>query len=192
MEQIEYAPEIATAIREKLVGEQEAARKKVQLENEALRQKLAREHEAEQAKLALEHEAEQAKLRAEQSLREKRNERAIAEEQAAIDKVRAEDEAATRITRARAEAQERALLAKAHAEEKRAEGVALTPLSVAMHAYDALAKLGGEGTTVLLGDWSRVPSFLFPRGGAFQGLWQNLGSGPATPARAAGEPRAER
>jgi hypothetical protein len=33
---------------------------------------------------------------------------------------------------------------------------------VQMHAYDALAKLGGEGTHLLLGDWSHVPNFLFP------------------------------
>jgi hypothetical protein len=31
-----------------------------------------------------------------------------------------------------------------------------------IHAYDALSKLGGSGTTVMLGDWSHVPQFLFP------------------------------
>ena len=54
------------------------------------------------------------------------------------------------------------LLAKAHAEEKKAESVTLTPLMVMMHAYDSLAKLGGSGTNIMLGDWSRVPQFLFP------------------------------
>ena len=33
---------------------------------------------------------------------------------------------------------------------------------VQMHAYDALSKLGGSGTTIMLGDWSHVPNFLFP------------------------------
>jgi regulator of protease activity HflC (stomatin/prohibitin superfamily) len=154
MEQLEYAPEIAVAIREKLVGEQESLRKKVALENEALRMKLQ-----------LEHEAEQTKLRDEAAMREKRHEHSMAEEQAAIDKVRADDEAQTRLTHARAEAQEISLLAKARGEERRAENVTLTPLAVMMHAYDALAKLGGQGTTVLLGDWSHVPNFLFPRVG---------------------------
>jgi regulator of protease activity HflC (stomatin/prohibitin superfamily) len=190
MEQIEYAPEISAAIREKLVSEQDAVRKKSQLENDSLRQRLQREHEAEQARLTLEHQAEQAKLKAEAALREKHNERSIAEEQSAIDKLRAEAEAKTRLVRARAEAEERSLLAKAHAEERRAEAVALTPLQVAMHAYDALGKLGGGGTTVLLGDFSRVPSFLFPRGGIFSNFWS---APPASPAvHSDGEPRAER
>jgi hypothetical protein len=67
-----------------------------------------------------------------------------------------------RVTKAKAEAQALSLLAKAHADEKRAEAVTLTPLMVQMHAYDSLAKLGGTGTQIMLGDWSRVPSFLFP------------------------------
>ena len=33
-----------------------------------------------------------------------------------------------------------------------------------MHAYDALAQLGGSGTTLYLGDFSHVPQFLFPGG----------------------------
>ena len=31
-----------------------------------------------------------------------------------------------------------------------------------MHAYDALGKLGGENTHMFIGDWSKVPNFLFP------------------------------
>jgi hypothetical protein len=34
---------------------------------------------------------------------------------------------------------------------------------VMLHAYDALAKLGGAGTSIMLGDWSHVPNFLFPQ-----------------------------
>ncbi len=151
MEAVDYAPEIAAAVRAKLVGEQEALRRKAALEADALRQTLE-----------LQHQAEREKLETEAEIRKKEKERRLAEEQAQIDRVQAETEAQTKLTRAKAEAQSIALLADANAKEKRAEAIALTPLMVQMHAYDALAKLGGSGTTVLLGDWSHVPSFLFP------------------------------
>ncbi len=151
MEAVDYAPEIAAAVRAKLVGEQEAARRKAALEADALRQKLE-----------LEHEAEREKLQTEADIRKKEKERKLAEEQAAIDRVQAETEAATRVTRAKAEAQAISTLADAKAKEKRAEAQTLTPLMVQMHAYDALGKLGGAGTTIMLGDWSHVPNFLFP------------------------------
>jgi hypothetical protein len=54
------------------------------------------------------------------------------------------------------------LLAKGQAEKNRAEGLSITPLMVQMHAYDALGQLGGKGTNIMLGEWSHVPSFLFP------------------------------
>ena len=151
LEQVEYAPEIGAAIRAKLVGEQEASRRKTQLEAERVRQQLE-----------LQNEAEREKMQAENDLRRKEKERKLAEEQAAIDKVQAETEAATKVTRAKADAEAQELLAKAHAAEKRAEATTLTPLMVQMHAYDALAKLGGNGTTIMLGDFSHVPNFLFP------------------------------
>jgi len=151
MEAVDYAPELAAAVRAKLVGEQEAVRRKAALEADALRQKLE-----------LEHEAEREKLQTEAELRKKDKERRLAEEQAAIERVQAETEAQTHLTRAKAEAAAISTLAEAKAKEKRAEAVALTPLMVQMHAYDALARLGGSVTTVLLGDWSHVPSFLFP------------------------------
>jgi regulator of protease activity HflC (stomatin/prohibitin superfamily) len=154
MEEINYAPEIAAAVRAKLVSEQEAARQKVQLENDALKKKLE-----------LEHSAEQAKIEAEQALRDKQNEKTMAIAQAEIDKLKASSEAENKITHAKAEAQEIALLAKAHAAERRADANAITPLMVAMHAYDALGQLGGTGTQIMLGDWSRTPKFLFPGGG---------------------------
>jgi regulator of protease activity HflC (stomatin/prohibitin superfamily) len=163
MEAVDYAPEIAAAIRAKLVGEQEAIRRKAQLEADALRQRLE-----------LEHEAEREKLQTEAELRKKERERRLAEEQSTIERVQADTEAQTRVTRAKAEAQAIATLAEAKAKEKRAESVALTPLMVQMHAYDALSHLGGSGTTIMLGDWSHVPSFLFP---GMAGL--KLSAGPA-------------
>lgn len=159
MESVSYAPEIAAAVRAKLAGEQEAIRQKTALESEALR-----------AKLEIEQAAEQDKMKAESALRAKENEKKMALEQAEIEKVTAETEAATRITHAKGESEEAMLMAKAHAAEHRAEAAQLTPLAVMMHAYDALGKLGGEGTTIMMGDFSHVPQFLFPHGGVFGGL----------------------
>ena len=151
MERFEYPPEIEQAIRSKLVGEQEAIRRKAQLEADALRQTME-----------LQHEAEREKLQTEAELRKKDRDRHVAEQQAAIDRVQADAEAQTRVTRAKAEAQAISTLADAEAKQKRAEAQALTPLVVQLHAYDALSKLGGSGTTIMLGDWSHVPNFLFP------------------------------
>jgi hypothetical protein len=50
----------------------------------------------------------------------------------------------------------------AKAEQAKAENQALTPLAVMMRGYEALEALGGTDTHILLGDWSHVPSFLFP------------------------------
>ncbi len=174
MESITYAPEIAQAVQAKLVSEQEAAKQKVQLENDALRKKLE-----------IEHEAEQSKLQAETELKQKAQEKAIAEQQAAIDKLQAETQAAIGLTKAKAEAEEIKARAEALAQQKRAEAMAVTPLLVQMHAYDALAALGGNGTTILLGDWSKVPNFLFPPAilGAAAGAGTKPTVGPAPRAR---------
>jgi regulator of protease activity HflC (stomatin/prohibitin superfamily) len=156
---VSYAPEIVNADRAKLVGEREALRRQAALEADRIRQRT----EIEQQK-----EREQAQAEAE--IRRKEKERRLTEEQGAIEKAQAETEAATRLTRAKAEAESIHLLAKAHAEEKKAEATALTPLMVMMHAYDALGKLGGSGTSIMLGDWSRVPNFLLPSMPPFQQL----------------------
>jgi len=156
LEALDYAPQISAANTARLVGEQEAIRRKTQLEADALRMKLE-----------LEHAAEQEKLKTEAEIRQKEKERKLVEEQAQIDRVQAETDAATKLVRAKAEAQAISVLADAKAKEKRAEATALTPLMVQMHAYDALGKLGGSGTTVMLGDWSHVPNFLFPGMGGF-------------------------
>ena len=151
LEALDYAPAISAANTARLVGEQEAIRRKTQLEADSLRQKME-----------LEHAAEAEKLRTEAEIMQKQKERKLAEEQSSIDRVQAETEAATKLVRAKAEAAAISTLADAHAKERHAEAVALTPLMVQLHAYDALGKLGGSGTTILLGDWSHVPNFLFP------------------------------
>lgn len=148
IETVAYAPEISRAVQNRLIGEQEAARQKALVESDAARKK---------AEIQL--HAEQERLRADASVQEKKNERLIAEQQAAIDKVKAEADAAVRVTRAKGIAEETRLIAKADAEKN----AALNPLVVQMHAYEALGKLGGSGTTVYLGDWSHAPKFLFPQ-----------------------------
>jgi hypothetical protein len=44
----------------------------------------------------------------------------------------------------------------------------VTTNQVMMHAYDALGQLGGTGTTFLLGDYSKLPNWLFPKMSGFQ------------------------
>jgi regulator of protease activity HflC (stomatin/prohibitin superfamily) len=177
MEGIDYAPEIAAADRSKLIGERESARQKAQIENEALKQKLALQLQAEQAKISAERAAEQAsadakrtaeqdRVEAERAVRAAQNARLIAEE----DSKTARAQATAMLIHARAESEQRTLLARATAEEKKAEASGTTWFEVQKHAYDALGKLGGEGTHFLIGDWARLPNFLFPRPGGGGGM----------------------
>jgi hypothetical protein len=53
-----------------------------------------------------------------------------------------------------------------------------------IHAYDALSHLGGTGTTIVLGDWAHVPSFLFPHVASLQNAF-TLPFTPMTPGAAA-------
>ncbi len=169
IEEIVGSPEIVNVVQARLVAEQDSARKKVLLESEGLQQRQALDNRQHAQERELEIDAERAKRRAEAELIKKQHERQVAEEQATIDRVNAETEAAVRVTKAKAEAL--SLLADAKAKEKRAEATALTPLQVMMHGYDALAKLGGENTAFIFGDWSKVPSFLFPNTPAFRSLF---------------------
>ncbi len=166
IEQINYAPEIQQAVRSKLIGEQEAVRQKAFIEAEALKNKLQLEHAAQAARLKAENDAQQSKLTFEAEVAAKQHELQLAKDQAAIDKVTAEGELVSRVMRAKAQAEEMKLLAKGQAEKNRADGLAVTPLMVQMHAYDALGQLGGKGTNIMLGEWSHVPNFLFPHYGA--------------------------
>ena len=178
LESIEYAAEISNAVRARIVGEQEAVRQKAAMENEALRQKLALEQDTARAQLKIQSAQSEAKLQADLELNKKKNERAIAEEDALLEKAKA----AGTLAHARAEAESITILARAHADENRAQTQAISPLTVQMSAYEALGKLGGTGTTIMMGDFSRAPQFLFP--GAF-GL--GIGGGGAIPF---GPPRA--
>ncbi len=157
IEKVHYSPDIAAAIEAKIVAEQNAAKNKAALEAEALRKKME-----------LEHASEQAKLKAELDVKAKKTEAEIAEAQAHIDKTKAETSASVQITYAKAEAESKKVLADATAKEKKAEYAHVTPLVVQLHGYQALGKLGGSGTQVYLGDWSKVPQFLYPH--AFGGM----------------------
>jgi len=168
---ISYAPEIAAQNRARIVAEQEALRQKSMAEAEDQRKKTAIQHQQEQARMQADSDAEQARAKSQAENLSKQHELEVVKEQAAIDKTKAEGDAHAEVASAKGEAEATKLLARAHAEENRAQTMTVTPLTVQMHAYDALGKLGGEGTTVLLGDWSRVPNFLFPHAGAFLNMY---------------------
>jgi regulator of protease activity HflC (stomatin/prohibitin superfamily) len=171
LEEIKYAsPEIASAVEKRLIGQQEAARQKAAIEAQAAREKTQLELAAAQAKLKAETEANQARLQneiaaeksrseSELALLQAKNQKEVLAQQLQIDKL----EAQRKIIQAEAASKERSLLASAKANENRAEAAAHTPLTVQAAGYEALGKLGGSGTTIFLGDWSRAPTFLWPK-----------------------------
>jgi regulator of protease activity HflC (stomatin/prohibitin superfamily) len=206
LEHVQYAPEIVTAVRARLVGAEEAARLKAQQENEASRrkreleirseqEKLAAEADARQKKLVLEQEAERRRLEMESQaeseaaridleLKRKKAELELARQRVQVEKAEAE----AKVAAARGDAGARMALAKAHEAENQAEAATVTPMHVMIHAYDALGRLGGTGTMIMLGDWSKVPSFLFPRSfGNFQIPWMPMAP-PQVPAPTAAAP----
>jgi regulator of protease activity HflC (stomatin/prohibitin superfamily) len=166
LEHIQYAEDLARSFEQKLAAEQEAIRAKTLMESEAVRRKLE-----------LEHQAEQAKIRADAALREKQQETELAKAQAELDRVKAQSEAEKRVIRAKSEAEEAKLVARAKAEQSRALNESLTPLAVMMKGYEALQALGGSGTHILIGDWSKVPNFLFPNSSSMQKLSMRADSG---------------
>lgn len=177
-------------LRNKQLLENEALQKKTQLELSAETKKLELSTQTEQKRLELQAQAEQQKLQATTDLEvqkiqiqrdtdaekfkidsEMRNlaaEKKLAIEQAAIDKLKAESDATTRVIQAKGESNARVALAHATASEQQASAANVGPMQVMMHAYDSLGKLGGTGTSFMLGDWSKMPNFLFPRVPAFQ------------------------
>jgi regulator of protease activity HflC (stomatin/prohibitin superfamily) len=171
LEKIKYSsPEIAQAVEKRLIGQQEAARQKAAIEAQAARDKtqlelaaaqakLKAESDAAQARMQNELEAEKSKREAELALIQAKTQKEVLAQQIAIDKLQAEQ----RVIRARATTEERTLIASARAAENRAEAAAHTAYTVQAAGYEALGKLGGHGTTIFLGDWSRAPQFLWPR-----------------------------
>ncbi len=135
--------------------------------------------DAEQKALALKNESEQSRMRDEAAMRKMKQDVELAKEQAQLDKIREESEATTMLIKARSEAEQAKYLAIAKAAETKAANQSLTPLAVMMHGYDALEKLGGTDTHIYLGDWSKMPNFLFPPN--FQTQAQGKGGAPAEP-----------
>jgi len=190
LENLEFPPEIDASIQAKQLGEQEAARKMRQQEAEQARLKEAQAFREDMMKREQNETKAKALLENERELTEKEHEKAMAEAQAQIEKEKVEAEAQiekvkveadslAKVAKAKADAQAMSLMAKAHADERRAESSTLTPLQVMMHGYDALAKLGGENTAFIFGDWSKVPSFLFPQTPAFRALFPGAGAAPS-------------
>jgi regulator of protease activity HflC (stomatin/prohibitin superfamily) len=180
IEGVDYAPEIANAVRQKLVAEQDALRQKANVEAEALRKRTQIETEAAAARLRVQAETDEETRRAELDLLKKKNARASAGEQVAVEKAEAE----ARIVKAHADAEQMQILAVGETAQNRARALALSPLAVQQEGYKALAELGGSGTTIYLGDWSHIPNFLFPHSALTMPYALTLPSTPAPePAR---------
>ena len=158
--------------------------KRMELEAEAEQSKLTANTELAVKKLQIQSETDQEKFRIESELRNKQAEKRLTVEQAQIDKLKADSVAAAHVATARGEATARLALARATAEEARASTASVGPMQVMIHAYDALGHLGGSGTNLMLGDWSKVPNWLFPRVPAFQAAFGPMypwGGAPSIP-----------
>ncbi len=142
--------------------------KKLELEAAAEQKKLAATTELEVKKIEIQKATDEEKFRMESELRNKKMEKQLTVEQAQIDKLKADSEASAKVAQAKGEASARLALANATAAETQAQAANITTNQVMMHAYDALGKLGGTGTTFLLGDWSKLPMWLFPHIPAYQ------------------------
>jgi regulator of protease activity HflC (stomatin/prohibitin superfamily) len=162
----------AAAAQKALELSTDSAQKKAELEAESAQKQLELKSEAAQQKLELATEAENAKFKAEQQLAALKVERASAKADLEVGKLRAEAAAQAKIIEGHADAEVARAQATAHAAERAAETAGVTPMEVMVHAYDALAHLGGSGTTIVLGDWAHVPNFLFPKVPSLQSAFQ--------------------
>jgi regulator of protease activity HflC (stomatin/prohibitin superfamily) len=160
IESIGGVEEIQNATRARIVGEQESLRQRSAMEQDALRQKTQLENETARKQAEIANRAAEEELRLKTELEAKKNERLIAEEDAQLEKAKA----TATLAKAHADAEAITILARAHADENRAATQAISPLSVQMEAYKALGQLGGSGTTIMLGDFSHLPAWLFPPG----------------------------
>jgi len=148
--------------------------KKLELEAEAEQKKLAAMTDLEVKKIEIQKDTDEEQFRISSELRNKKAEKQLTVEQSQIDKMKADADAATRVSQAKGEATARMALAQASAEEAKASSANITTNQVMMHAYDALGKLGGSGTSFMLGDWSKLPAWLFPRVPAFQSAFGSM------------------
>ena len=171
--------ELQIEAQKKLVAD-ETEKKKLELHALAEQKKLQMATDLEVAKLDAQKNAESEKARIESELRNKKAQKQLALEQAQIDKMKAEAEAATQVASARGESTARLALARATSAENAAAAANVTPMQVEMHAYDALGKLGGTRTTIMMGDWSKLPNWLFPRAPGFQTAFTPLYLPPPT------------
>jgi regulator of protease activity HflC (stomatin/prohibitin superfamily) len=163
----------------------ETEKKKLELQAEADQKKLEGTTQLELAKLEAAQKAEAEKAQIDSALRNKQAEKKITVEQAQIDKMKAEAAAASKVATAHGDSESRLLLAQATEAEAKAAAAEDTPMKVEEHAYDALGKLGGTGTTILLGDPSKLPGWLFPHVPGFQSAFNPayvLPPLPSTPA----------
>jgi regulator of protease activity HflC (stomatin/prohibitin superfamily) len=142
--------------------------KKLELQAQAEQKELELKTELTLKKLEIQKNTDEEKFRIDSELRNKQAEKKITVEQAQIDKMKAESAATAQEAQARGESESRLMLAKATGEEKHAEAANITQNQVMMHAYDALGNLGGTGTTILMGDYSKLPNWLFPKMNGFQ------------------------
>jgi regulator of protease activity HflC (stomatin/prohibitin superfamily) len=141
----------------------EKGQKQAQIESNAATRTLELKTYAEQQKLELTNQTAASKYKAEQMLATMEMEKKAARAELEVGRLKAEAAATAKIIEARADAEAARQMAGAHAAERRAETAGVTPMEVMVHAYDALAHLGGSGTTILLGDFAHLPNFLFPK-----------------------------
>jgi len=156
------------AVHKKMELAAEMDQKKLELQAEAEQKKLAATTDLEVKKIQIQKDADEEKFRIDSEMRNKKAERQLAVVQADIDRIKSQADAQKRVTEATGEASARVAIARAEAAEQAASSANVTTNQVMMHAYDALGKLGGSGTTFLLGDWSKLPNWLFPRVPGFQ------------------------
>jgi regulator of protease activity HflC (stomatin/prohibitin superfamily) len=159
----------------------ETEKKKLELQAEADQKKLEGTTQLELAKLDAQQKAEAEKVQIESQLRNKQAEKQVTAAQAQIDQMKAQAAAAVQVAQAKGDSTSRLLEAQATEAESKAEASKVTPMQVEEHAYDALGKLGGQGTTILLGDPSKLPGWLFPKVPGFTSAFNPQYVVPAIP-----------
>jgi regulator of protease activity HflC (stomatin/prohibitin superfamily) len=158
LEAIQYEPAIA-----KVKEEEQKVKEEMQLaEQSSALQKTRDEAAFEQKQREDKAAFEQKQRETELAKAQRELERVREESEAQKRLIAAKSDAENRLISAKAEAEEAKLVAHAKAEQAKAYNATLTPLSVMAKGYEALKELGGTNTHILIGDWSKIPNFLFP------------------------------